>query len=225
MKKRKMLMWSLSASFFFLFLLLTVLLTLVDVKPCGALSSSVGLAGINSAFDFFYTYRQIPDVLSDCLLYLSIGVAVALSLICLVSVIRAKGLSKVKRDVYALLAVYTLIVASYIVFDIWTVNSRPILIDGSLEASFPSTHVTVVLTVMASAIRFFNTRIEKRNLKMTIVITLSVIMLLSLPLRLLSGVHWFTDILGAALLSVAIVFAYYALCEQAQEKGKKHTIN
>lgn len=90
------------------------------------------------------------------------------------------------------------------------INYRPVLIEGILEASYPSSTTLLVLSVMLTLVFQVKCRIENRTVKNTIcflTIAFSVFMVIG---RLVAGVHWFTDIVGAVILSAGLLSLYKA---------------
>ena len=101
--------------------------------------------------------------------------------------------------------------AAYIFFEMFVVNYRPILINGILEASYPSSTTMLVMCVMPTAIMQFNSRIKNSGFKKCVNILITTFIAFMVIARLLSGVHWFSDIIGGALLSSGLVMIYYAI--------------
>jgi undecaprenyl-diphosphatase len=90
------------------------------------------------------------------------------------------------------------------------VNFRPVLIEGYLEASYPSSTTLLVLCVMPTAMMQFSFRIKNPIIKCGAqgsVGTFTIFMVLG---RLISGVHWFSDIIGGIFLSAGLILMYYA---------------
>ena len=96
----------------------------------------------------------------------------------------------------------------YIFFEFAVVNYRPILIDGYLEASYPSSTTVLVICVMSTAIMQVCDRIKNAIIKRCIVSVTVVFIAFMVIGRFLSGVHWFSDIVGGVLVSISLVSAY-----------------
>jgi len=103
------------------------------------------------------------------------------------------------------------VMAVYVLFEMLVVNYRPVLINGYLEASYPSSTTMLVMCVMPTAIMQFNARIKNNVLKRFIASAIIAFIVFMVIGRLISGVHWFTDIIGGALLSAALVLLYRAI--------------
>lgn len=104
---------------------------------------------------------------------------------------------------------YILVIASYLFFEKFVINYRPVLIEGNLEASYPSSTTLLVLCIMPTAMMQLNTRIRNNTTKKVILSLLAIFTAFMVIGRLISGVHWFTDIIGGVLLSTGLVMLYY----------------
>lgn len=210
MKKKFKLYYALSALIFLLFVLFTVMVKGVDVRPLGPNKSRIGFSGINTAIfsklgesDVFYT---ITEVLG----YIALAVALCFALIGLLQLLKRKGIEKVDPSILALGAFYVLMFAFYAFFEVLIINYRPVLIDGALEASYPSSHTMLVICIMSTAMMQFHERIHTKSTLITADIISALIIVITVVGRLLSGVHWFTDIIGSVILSSSLVLLYYA---------------
>ena len=106
------------------------------------------------------------------------------------------------------------IVCLDILFEVFTINYRPVLIDGYLEISYPSSTAMLVMCVMPTAIMQFGIRIKNNVLKGCVTSAITAFIIFMVIGRLVSGVHWFTDIIGGALLSAGLVLMYRAVISQ-----------
>lgn len=191
-----------------LFTLWTVIVCIADVRPAGPNGSEVGLATINMAFHeligenlgFYYA----TDVLSLIPLLIMLGFA----LLGASQLIKRRSLSKVDRDLLALGALYALLLAAWVGFDALAINYRPLLIEGKLEPSYPSSTTLLMLSVILTAATQSKRRIKPAILGTTASNCLVAFAILMVVARTLSGVHWITDIIGGILLSAGLVLAY-----------------
>ena len=220
-------------AFLVLFLVFTVLVITVDVQPIGPNGSEVGLATMNEAVADALEYNEIWYNISDYAGYLALLIPVGFALLGLFQVIKRKSLLKVDRHLIILAVFYVAVLCAYITFEIFKVNYRPILVDGVLEASYPSSHTLLSLCITASAI--FEAHLLLKSKKVLLIsadILFATIGAVVLVGRLLSGVHWLSDIMGGVLLSGALVcFFVYAvlltneIAKRKQKENKENTVN
>jgi len=196
----------------------TVLISTVDTEPIGPGGSMVGFSALNG-FVFRLTgvnwgLYYITDLLSIVLLF----VAFCFGLLGLYQMIKRKSILKVDYSILVLGGLYIITVALYLFFDTVIVNHRPTLIDGVLEASYPSSTTLLVLSIMPTALMQFKTRIKNIFLKrFTVVLTLifTVFMVVG---RFISGVHWFSDIVVGVLLGTGLVCLYRYILALSKRK-------
>lgn len=206
MKKRKML-W-MGMGLIVVFVLWTVLVSVVDVRAIGPNGSSVGFATLNGYVHDLTGVNMRLYSITDWLGLVPIGVALGFATLGLVQWIKRKSLFKVDRGILALGGFYVAVMAVYILFEFVIINSRPTLIDGYLEASYPSSTTMLVMCVMPTAMMQLRTRIKNNGLKQCVMILITVFTAFMVIGRLASGVHWITDIIGGALVSAGLVITY-----------------
>ena len=114
-------------------------------------------------------------------------------------------------DILILGGFYAAVMAVYALFEVFPVNYRPVLIGGILEASYPSSTTMLVMCVMPTAIMQLGSRIKSKALRNIVAVTIIAFIAFMVIGRLLSGVHWLTDIVGGALLSAGLVMLYRAI--------------
>ena len=122
--------------------------------------------------------------------------------------IKRKHLLKVDYNILILGGFYIVVMAVYVLFEMLVVNYRPVLIGGILEASYPSSTTMLVMCVMPTAIMQFNARIKNSVLKRFIASAIIAFIVFMVIGRLVSGVHWFTDIVGGILLGITLIQLY-----------------
>ena len=191
-----------------LFILWTVLVRIIDVKPIGPKESAVGFAALNGAFHSLTGVHMPLYVITDWLGLVPFGFAAGFAVLGLVQWIKRKKLSDVDRSLYVLGAFYAVTVAAYLLFETVVVNYRPVLIDGRLEASYPSSTTMLVSCVMPTAIMQFNDRIKNKFLRQCFAVIITAFTVFMVVGRLFSGVHWLSDIIGGALLAIGLVMTY-----------------
>ena len=206
-KKRLVLGSSLALSF----VLWTVLVRFVDVQSIGPEGSSVGFATLNGFIHELTGVNWLLYTITDWLGLVPIAVALGFAILGLVQLIGRKSLWKVDHSILALGVFYIVVMAAYVFFEIVVINYRPTLIDGYLEASYPSSTTMLVMCVMPTAAIQLNARIKNTVFRRCAVITIIAFTAFMVIGRLVSGVHWITDIIGGALLSTAIVLMYCSI--------------
>lgn len=190
------------------FVLWTAAICFVDVREIGPQGSSVGFASING---FVHTWTGVNLNLyniTDWLGIVPIFGCIGFGILGLVQWIKRKAICRVDHDILVLGGFYIITIAAYLLFESVVINYRPVLIGGVLEASYPSSTTMLVMCVMPTAIMQFNTRIKNKVLRNIVVVTISVFVAFMVIGRLLSGVHWFTDIVGGVILSAGLVMMY-----------------
>ena len=132
---------------------------------------------------------------------------------------KRKSLKKVDRDLFFLAGLYGVTVAIYALFEVLALNYRPVLEDGEIAASFPSSHVFLVLVLVSSAVFHLQLRIRSKSVRRVLILLGFVVAAPVCLGRLLSGVHWFSDVFGGILISGALIFFHKALVLMFCRKG------
>lgn len=149
--------------------------------------------------------------ITDWLGLIPLFVCMIFGVIGMVQLIKRRSLFKVDYDIIFLGMYYIIVIFSYLVFEMIPINYRPILIEGFMEASYPSSTTLLVLSVMPTLIFQVNLRLKNVSLKKMICILTSIFSAFMVIGRLVSGVHWFTDIVGSVLLSAGLFCIYKAV--------------
>ena len=195
------------------FVLWTVAISFADVRAIGPQGSSVGFAGINgyvhNLTGVHFTLYNITDWLGLVPIFVCMGFGV----LGLMQWIKRKSICKVDHDILVLGGFYIITIAAYLFFENVVINYRPVLINGYLEASYPSSTTSLVTCVIPTAVMQFNSRIRNKLLRNIVATTLIAFIAFMVIGRLLSGVHWLTDIVGGALLSTGLVLMYRAIID------------
>ena len=189
----------------------TFLIQTIDVQPVGQRGTEIGFATFNCWFhDFTGVHMQLYHI-TDWLGLVPVFVCFAFGGVGMVQLIKRNRLVEVDRDIIFLGIYYVIVIAGYLIFEMIPINYRPILIEGMMEASYPSSTTLLVLSVMPTLgfqvnRRLKNTKIQ--NVVKMITIIFSIFMVIG---RLVSGVHWFTDIVGSVMLSAGLFCIYKAV--------------
>ena len=194
------------------FVLWTVSVRFIDVKAIGPQGSSVGFAKLNQYVHALTGVDLTLYTITDWLGLVPIVICMGFGALGAIQWIRRKSILKVDRDLPVLGGFYIAVMAAYVLFEILVINYRPVLIDGFLEASYPSSTTMLVLCVMPTTVMQLNSRIKNRKLKQCAASLIYIFIGFMVIGRLVSGVHWITDIAGAVLLSAGLVTMYDAVC-------------
>ena len=195
------------------FVLWTVAISFVDVRAIGPQGSSVGFAGINGYVHNLTGVHFSLYNITDWLGLVPIFVCMGFGALGLMQWIKRKSICKVDRDILVLGGFYIVTISAYLFFESVVINYRPVLINGYLEASYPSSTTLLVMCVMPTAVMQFNSRIRNKLLRNIVAATLVAFIAFMVIGRLLSGAHWLTDIVGGALLSTGLVLMYRAIID------------
>lgn len=190
------------------FVLWTAAVCLIDVRPIGPRGSEVGFAAVNRFFHDLTGVHTSLYTVTDWLGLVPIGFAAGFALLGLAQWIRRKRLLRVDRSLLVLGGFYVVVLAAYAFFECVVVNYRPVLIEGVLEASYPSSTTMLALCVMPTALMQLNTRIRRSWLRRCAALAIMAFTAFMVAGRLLSGVHWLSDIVGGVLLSGGLVTLY-----------------
>ena len=199
------------------FLILTVLLTCIDVRPAGESGAEVGFASLNEAvFDtlgqFGAEAANVSLKFSELCGALMLAVVGAFGVTGLVQVIRRKGILRADKELYVMAGGLVLLAIAYVLFEIVVINCRPVLDEGELAASYPSSHTMLAVAVAGMGAAYLHRRIKYRSWRSSPSVDLIGLATLTTLFRLEAGVHWLTDIVGGVLVGLVITFAYLAVC-------------
>ena len=200
---------------FGLFLLLILLVKTVDVADVEAVPGTrIGLSGLNMAmhekFGEHLGWYKATNVLG----YLAILIALGFAAIGGLQLIYRRSILKVDKEILLLGGLYVVTVIFYILFEKVIVNYRPILMPGGEgpEASFPSSHTVLSCVILGSGLLLVKKYARKdKTVQLILTVVFAVMLALIVAGRLISGVHWFTDVLGGLLLSATLLNGYEGL--------------
>ena len=211
MKKENRRNFCIATCMLFAFLLWTAAIQFVDVQAIGPQESSVGFATMNRFIHNLTGVHMSLYIITDWLSLVPLMFVMGFGALGLIQWIKKKHLLKVDYRILVLGGFYVVVMAVYVLFEMLVVNYRPVLMNGILEVSYPSSTTMLVMCVMPTAVMQLNARIKNNVLKRCVasaMIAFTVFMVIG---RLVSGVHWFTDIIGGALLSTGLVLMYCAI--------------
>lgn len=210
-----------TAGLFVLFIIYTILVATIDVQAVGPQKSKIGFASINMAVfqslgesAFWYTLTKYLGVIA-------IVVVLGFGVVGLIQMIQRKNFFRTDLEILMLGGFYVVMAVFYAFFEKVILNYRPVLEDGKLEASYPSSHTMLVCCVMATAIIQFNRMIKNQTVCILADIVAVAIIALMVMGRLLSGVHWLTDIVGGVIISAALVMLYVSAVQMLKDKIRR----
>lgn len=198
----------------------TIMVKLIDVKPIGANNTNIGFATLNHLFFNSTGVNVIWYYITDWLGLIPILITFIYAIIGFVQMIKRKSLLKVDRGILLLGLFYIVLLALYVFFEKVIVNYRPILMNGILEASYPSSHTLMAVCICGSSI-IINNKLYKNRISKISNILSYIIIVVTIIGRLISGVHWFTDILGGLIISLSLLMIFYSVIHNI-DSGKKN---
>ena len=190
------------------FAIWTVLVCTVDINAIGPQGSNVGFATVNGFVHELTGVHMLLYTVTDWLGLIPCTFVSGFAALGLLQWIKRKSLFKVDFDILVLGIFYIVVFTIYFLFEIFIVNYRPILIEGRLEASYPSSTTVLVMCVMLTSAAQFKIRIKNIALMRVSLAIIYAFVIFAVTARFVSGVHWFTDIVGGILLSAGLVKMY-----------------
>ena len=211
-----------SAALFSAFVILTVLLKTVDVG-ISSVGEKIGFYSINTSFFEFTGVNSLWDTVTDVIAAVAIAAAAAFAVLGLVQLIKRKSIKKVDPELLFLGAAYVVSAAFYIFFEIVVINCRPVIMEGdqAAEASYPSSHTFLTCVILATAALIIGKYIKRAGLRLAVQVCCVSFIVITVVGRLLSGVHWLTDICGGVILSASVVYLYSAVISDDRIKLNK----
>lgn len=202
------------------FVIWTLAVLNVDVKPLGVNGTNIGFSSLNCWFHQQTGVHMKLYSITDWLGLIPIAACVCFCIFGLAQWMKRHSIRKVDYDMILLGAYFIVVISGYLLFEMIPVNYRPVLINGMAEVSYPSSTTLLVLTVMPACIFQINRRVGNQSVRKilnTLIAAFSIFMVLG---RLISGVHWLTDIVGAIILSTGM-FSLYKGAVLMNDKRKR----
>ena len=186
----------------------TLCVKFYDYRSVGPLDSKVGFATLNERFHkYIGVHMSLYKITNILGIFLGI-IALTFVVIGIIQLIKRKNLFKVDKEIWLMGFFYVAVILVFLLFEKLKINYRPILDHGKLEASFPSTHVFITLCIGVSAML-----VNKKYFKPYRLINILIGLLMSaiIVLRVISGVHWLTDIMGGLFIAGTLLYIYYSV--------------
>ncbi len=202
-----------------LFAGLIYMLGVYDVAAIGPAGTEVGFSHFNQFVHELTGVNMLWYDITDYIGYAAIGVCVIFAVVGFVQMIKRRSLVKVDREILSLGLLFAVVIGCYVFFEKYIINYRPVLMPGEEmpEASFPSSHTMLAMTVFI-AVMIISDRYLSSGLGSLVRLICFLTVLVTIGGRLYSGVHWTTDIIGAILLSTALLFLFSAIVSAGDKK-------
>ena len=206
-KRRKEIL--LCGGLFAIAIIYTLLVIYIDVQAIGPNDSLVGFATINNFMFNLTGVNMLWYDITDWWGFVPLFIAFIYAIIGFIQMIKRRSILKVDKEILGLGVYYIIVIGLYIFFETYVINYRPILMDGILEASYPSSHTLLSVCICGSSLIINKYLFKNKNFfKAENIISILSILVIVIG-RFISGVHWFTDIIGAILISIALLKAFY----------------
>ena len=204
---------------FALFILTIALVTSVDIAQIGPAGTCIGLSHINGPVHNLIGVHMLWYKLTNYLGYLALAAGGVFAVIGLKQLIERKSLKQVDRQILALGGLFVLLGVIYVLFEKLVVNCRPVLMEGETvpEASFPSSHTVLAFVIFGAVAMMLKDYVKDKKTAALLQNVCLVLLLVAVIGRLISGVHWFTDIIGGIFLSVALLQTFSGVLEKLRE--------
>ena len=196
----------------------TILVKKIDLSPIGPNESVVGFSKINLYFYNLIGVNMDLYKITEIFGYISLLLVAGYGIIGLIQMIKRKSIIKVDKSIIALGIFYIIVLGIYVFFEKFVINYRPVLIDNVLEASYPSSHTVLAICVCISGILVNKKLFNDKSITKYLNISFIVLMIAILFGRILSGVHWISDIFGGVLISIALLKTFKTILENIKEK-------
>lgn len=183
-----------------IFISYTLVIKFVDVQTEGEIT--VGLGTINFWWRDLVGLSLVWNYISNVVAILVLFQVGLLLLWQFVILLRRKKIGQLAKHWWMFDVSLVILVSCYFLFEVLIINYRPIVINGVVDSSYPSSHVLLFCTVIPLVVRtVFRENKSWRWLSFVMCVGLLVLGVIA---RLLSGYHWLTDITGGVLLGIVI---------------------
>lgn len=193
-------MWILCGVAFVCFVAFTLVVKFGNVAP------------VNAAVWQHLGTNAVWQTVTDWLGYVTILLALVFVGLLFWQMLRRKSLCRADRNLWAFAVVLVVMVLVYGFFELVVVNYRPLLVDGVAKASYPSSHAMLFATVLPLIMGQVWHYLKSKPWCIVCTVLLAGVLLVGVLGRLLSGVHWLTDIVAGLLVSLFLNGLYLALC-------------
>ena len=215
MKKR----WIVATILGLLAVAFTVALKFVDVKPVGPVMTEVGFGTTNSTIFTSIEANNNWLTASNIMIAAIIVAGVLFAGLGFVQLIQRKSFKKVDWSIKMLAVTYILMLGVYVLFEKFCVmNYRPVLIEGNLEPSFPSSHTLFATTIGLTVMMILPKYIKSKAICLILDVILAAMVFITANGRIAGGVHWTSDVIGGLLYGSFLATLYYCLMKIGDKK-------
>ena len=193
------------------FIIFTILVKVIDVQALGAQGSLIGFASLNLSVNQLLGTNHFCYLITQLFGIIAIMAAALFAVMGFVQLIKRRSLLKVDHEILMAGIVYAIVIILYVLFEKLAINYRPVILEDGLEASYPSTHTMLILTILGTALPLAGKYISNPKVALAVKLLCITVMWLTVVCRLLSGVHWFTDIVGGVLISLCLISLFKSL--------------
>lgn len=181
----------------FIIFILTILVKTVDIYYNVITKSNIGLYSLNKLF-LNNNEFQFLKIISEIIFIICLLIIVIIGAMLIINYIKTKAINKKQKNFLIYLFILFII---WVLFDkVLIINYRPIVVDGKIEGSYPSTHIMVITYTLLSLSYLLENKV---NQKMKYILSI-IFILITFSGRVLSLMHWFTD--GLCGLLVGLTF-------------------
>ena len=211
-KKKKLLITVII--FFVISVIYTLLVKFVDVKVVGNENVKIGFSSMNKAYYDFIGVKESWYKLTKILGLVPFLFCVYYGYIGVTQLAKYKSIKKVDKKIVCLGIFYVLMLVTYVFFEKVVINYRPVLEEGILEPSYPSSHTLLAICLCATSLIISEDYINEKYLQKINNLTIMLMIFLTVG-RALSGYHWISDIIGGIIISIFLVSIYkYLIYEE-----------
>ncbi len=199
-------------------IIFTVLVKVVDKGAIGPDNTVVGFQAINDYFKNLFPFNETLYKITKYAGFIPLAFALYYAFVGFMQLIKGKSLKKVDSKIYLIAGFYVVVLIMYVLFEKVALNYRPVIIDNELEASYPSTHVLLAMCFCLSSVLISKFYMKNDTLRKIVNIGSWVLMLFIVVGRMICGCHWFTDIVGGVIISLALLNIFYMVLLKLEEK-------
>lgn len=207
-----------SGVIFVAFIIFTILVMIVDVQAVGPLGSKVGFANLNKSFFDSVGINNGAKIVSEIIGYFAIVCALFFVGLLVFQWIKRKSFKLIDKNLIVFCVMCAILAVFYIFFELVTINYRPIIVNGELKASYPSSHTMLICSLLVFCMFNFQFYIKNIKIRYTLYASLSALVIVGIICRLYSGMHWLTDIFAGVLLSGALCCLFVGVLNLLSEK-------